>query len=94
MMRIYCRTNVYQMHDFFLKYHGTTYYLFTQKFRRGVDNYYSNGVLLDKAIDHSLGKSDCAVHRTMEKLRMFIRYVEKENDIIVLKKTRRKKQAA
>lgn len=95
MMKIYCKRNEYsQDHDFYLMDRNTTYYIFSQKFRKGVEDYYKNGVLLNKAIDHSACKKDCAVHRTMEKLKLYIRYIEKENGIIVFNKTRKKQTAA
>lgn len=93
MVKIVCRKNNY-MHDFFVVTGGVYYYLFTQKFRRGVDEFYHYDLPLGKAISHGCGKGDRAIHRTMDKLRMYIKYIEKENDIIILKETRKKKSAA
>ena len=93
MVKIVCRQNGY-MHDFFVITDGVRYYLFTQKFRRGVDEFYRMAMPLGKAIKHGCGKGDRAIHRTMDKLRIYIKYIEKENDIIILEETRRKKKAA
>ena len=84
----YKKTNA--NHDFFMSVDGKEYYLFTQQQRKGVGDFYKGRVPLDRAINHGIGRKDYAIHRTMDKIMMQIRYVEKENDIKVLRKTRRK----
>ena len=73
---IYSKTTDKGQQSFFLVVNGQEYYLFTQKFYRGVKNYFQNKVLLSKAIDFSSANNDTALLRTMEKLPAHIRYVE------------------
>lgn len=70
----------------YLKTNGKEYYLFSQKYRRSVNEYYSTPLTIDRALDFSYGAGH-AVRRTMEKLRAYIPYVEKEYGISVLDKT-------
>lgn len=87
---IYCRTTDKGVHSFYLSSNGTSYYLFSQDYRRGVNAYYRKGVLLDRALDYGRSDNDVAVIRTMGKLPSYIRYIEKEYGIQVLKKTAKK----
>lgn len=70
----------------YLKTNGKEYYLFSQNYRRSVKEYYSTPITVDRALDFSYGDGH-AVRRTMEKLRTYIPYVEKEYGINVLDKT-------
>ena len=78
-------------HQFFLDVDGKKHYLFQQDYRRGVDTFFSKSVRLDTAIDFSRCHRDKALMRTMEKILMYIKYVEKQDDIAVLGRTIRKK---
>ena len=89
MTSIYYKPNK-EYHDFFLSEEGKEYYLFTQKKRKGVGDFYKGGMPLDRAINHSFGKRDTAIHRTMDKIILYIKYVEKENGIPILRKTKKK----
>lgn len=79
------------MHNFYMEQDGIQYYLFTQKFKKGVDEFFRNGVTLEKAQNRKKAKGDSAILRTMDKLPMYIRYAEKENGITALKRTAQKK---
>ena len=92
MKKIIC-TRRGDFHDFYMVVDETRYYLFSQKYRKGVDRFYRNGTTLDKGIKHGIGISDQAIHRTMDKLKRQIRYIETENEIAVLNKTIRKTSA-
>jgi hypothetical protein len=70
----------------YLKTNGKEYYLFSQNYRRSVKEYYSTPITVDLALDFSYARGH-AVRRTMEKLRSYIPYVEKEYGISVLNKT-------
>jgi len=92
MTKIYCKEKI-GVHEFYIKVDREEYYLFSQKYRRGVDNYYKSGVLLNKGICHGIGKTDCSIHRTMDKIRRHIRYLENEYDIAILDQTKMKATA-
>ena len=73
-------------HSFYLSFNGNDYFLFTQKYRVSNKDYFGNKVFLDDALNHSLSKSH-SVRKTMTKLIPYIRYVEQEYGIEVLRKT-------
>lgn len=87
---IYCRTTAKGIHSFYLKSNGSEYFLFNQDYRKGVNEYYKFGVDIDRAADFSKSKFDSAVMHTMSKIYMYVRYIEKEYDIQVLRQTIKK----
>ena len=87
---ISCTVGSYGKHCFFLNIGAHSYFLFSQNYRRGVNNYFRTGVRLDEALDVCRSKGDCAIIRTMEKLPSYIRYVEREYGITVLRATARR----
>ena len=90
---IICRPTDTGMHSFYLTTGNASYFLFSQHFRCGVNRYFSDGVRLDEAMDFSRAKGDSAIIRTMEKLPSHIRYIEREYDIEILRKTARRNAA-
>ena len=92
MTIIFCRTTE-KKHDFYVRTKGKDYYLFSQKRRKSVGEFYEKGVMLDKAINHGIGRTDWAIHHTMDKLIPHIRYIESENKISILRKTKNRKAA-
>ena len=63
------------------------YYLFSQRYRMCVEDYYGAGIPLNKAIDYSKCRRNHVIAKTMEKLRIWIRYVEKDFEIAIMDKT-------
>jgi len=90
--RIYCRTAQKGTHSFYVSVMNKEYFLFSQDFRQGVQAYYENGVRLDEATDYSKAHNDSAIKRTMTKLPLFIRYVEKEYGVIIYEKKAEKRK--
>lgn len=88
--RIYCKWTDCGVHSFYLVASGQEYFLFCQSYRKGVQKYYGNGVSVDAALDFSRAHRDGAIERTMTKLPMYIRYIEKEYEIEVLEQTKRR----
>lgn len=87
---IYCEPTARGVYTFFLVVNGKEYYLFSQNYRKGVHAYYSKGVSLTQAVNYSKTHNDSALIRTMSKLPMYIKYVEKEYGIEVLERTKKK----
>jgi len=85
-IKIYCKPTAKGVHSFYLVDGQNEYYLFSQAYRKGVAAYYRDGVLIDKATQHSKARGDTAVLRTMDKLPVYIRYLEKEQGIKVLRR--------
>ena len=55
---IFCRPTDKGVHTFYLNANGTEYYLFHQNYRKGVSEYYSNGVSINEAINFGRSKKD------------------------------------
>ena len=87
MCGIYCKPTAKGVHSFYVRHtDGNDYYLFSQPYRQGVSSYFRNCVSLDNALDKGKARHDTAVLRTMEKLPMYLRYVEKEQGIKIFRK--------
>lgn len=89
---IYCETTAKGVQSFFINANGETHFLFSQNFRRGVKDYFERGVRIDEAINFKRANGNSAIIHTMEKLPTYIRYVESEYGMEVLKRTARKNQ--
>ena len=90
---IYCKTVSEGVQSFFVSCDGRSHYLFSQGYRKGVKDYFGRGVTVDRALDFSRACGDHAVIRTMEKLPSYIRYVEREYGIEVLRRTVKRGEA-
>lgn len=90
--RICCRTTDKGEHSFYLMADNQEYYLFRQAYRKGVHTFFANGIRLDDAYDYSKAKRDNAIIHTLSKLPLYIKYIESEYGIAVLKQTQRKQQ--
>lgn len=91
---IYCEPTSRGVHSFFLITSGSEYFLFSQDYRKGVQEYFSKGVRIEAATDFSKSHGDNAIIKTMAKIPMYIKYVEKENGIEVLEQTKKKNRQA
>ena len=89
---IYCETTAKGVQSFFINANGETHFLFSQNFRRGVKDYFERGVRIDEAINFKRANGNSAIIHTMEKLPAYIRYVEREYGMEVLRRTVRKNQ--
>jgi hypothetical protein len=89
---IYCETTAQGIQSFYITTNGETHFLFSQNFKRGVKDYFERGVMVDEAINFKRANGNSAIIRTMEKLPAYIRYVEREYGMEVLRKTARKNQ--
>lgn len=87
---VYCLTTDKGVQTFYLEACGETHYLFSQNYRRGVKKYFGQGVHIDAAMDFSRAHNNTAILNTMRKLLSYIKYIEKEYCIEVLRKTARK----
>lgn len=65
-------------------------YLFSQPRRKGVEEYFSVGLRLERATNHAKAHGDTALLRTMDKIPVYIRRAEKEEGIEILEKTKEK----
>ena len=87
---IYCKPTDKGVHSFYLIMGSDEFYLFSQSYRKGVEEYYGRGVRIDEAIKYSRAHRDSAIIRTMDKIPMYVKYVEREYDIRVLDSTKKR----
>ncbi len=83
---VYCEHNNYDTIDFYVEHNHKKYYLFTQRWRRGIVNYFQNKVTVTRSLDKTYAMSDRALCDTMNKLPMYLRYLEREQGIVLLDK--------
>ena len=88
--KIYCETEKHGVHSFYLVTEGREYFLFNQNYRKGVQEYYNKGVPISLAINRSKSHNNSALVRTMTKLPMYIRYIEKEYGIEIFEQTKKR----
>ena len=89
-IKVYCQTTARGIHSFFLKKDSADYYLFSQNYRKGVHKYYSRSVSFDEAIDFSRSKQDSAILHTMEKIKIYTKYIEKQYNVTICKKSQKR----
>ena len=89
---VQCRVTDKGIHSFYIKTEQGTYFLFNQNYRKGVSEYFQRGVVLDDALNCSKCYYNTALVNTKKKLAPYIKYIEKEYNIVILEKTRKKKR--
>lgn len=87
---IYCKPTDKGVHSFYLLVGTEEFYLFSQAYRKGVDEYYGKGVRIDESMKYSRAHNDSAIIKTMDKIPMYVKYIEKEYGIEVLEKTKKR----
>ena len=87
--KIYCRTVAKGRQAFYLEANSKEYFLFEQDFRSSNKKMYRNSISICE-VRKLKSHASTAVRHTAEKLIPYIKYVEKEYGIAVLKKTKNK----
>ena len=87
---IFCEITAKGIYTFYLLTNGQRYYLFNQDYRKGVQEYFGKGVLINEAMNYSRSHNDKAVAKTMSKIPMYVKYIEKEYAIEVFKQTKKR----
>ncbi len=87
---IYCKPTAKGIHSFYLMVGTEEFFLFSQAYRKGVEEYYGRGVRIDESMKYSRAHNDSAITRTMDKIPMYVKYIEKEYAIEVLEQTKKR----
>ena len=87
---VYCKPTSKGVHSFYLLIGSEEFFLFSQAYRKGVEEYYGRCVHFDESMNYSKAHNDSAVIRTMKKIPMYVKYVEKEYAIEVLEQTKKR----
>ena len=94
--KIYCYPTKKGVHSFYLIHEGEKIWLFNQAYKKSVNRYFRDGRTIDEALKAYKVRSrdgiqkDFALRKTAQKLPLYLRYVEKEYDIQVMEKTKRR----
>lgn len=84
--KIYCTKSAQGINSFFVQQGSKSYFLFNQRYRKSVANYFENGVCLNDTMHFGKICNNVAIAHTMEKLPAYIRYVEKEYELSIYNK--------
>ena len=88
---VFCKTTAKATQSFFVKVGGRDYFLFQQDFRKSNKEFFRNGVGVH-AINNYSRVHSTVVRKTLDKLPSYIRYIEKEYDVAIYEKTKRKEK--
>ena len=91
---IYCTSPKKGELNFYLRYNGTSYYLFQQPYRKSVCAFFERGFYLDDAFNYSRAKRNPRIVKTISKLPFAIHYIESEYGVTVLERTRKRRNQA
>ena len=89
--KITCRTTAKDTQTFYVNINGKEYFLFNQEYRKSVKEHFWNGITINQINDYSNVKSN-AVKRTLDKLPSYIHYIEKEYDVAIYERTKKKSE--
>ena len=89
--KITCRTTAKDTQTFYVNVNGKEYFLFNQEYRKSVKEHFWNGITINQINDYSNVKSN-AVKRTLDKLPSYIHYIEKEYDVAIYERTKKKQK--
>ena len=64
--------------DFYLVMNGESYYLFTEKYSKGVFQYFQQERLEKEILEFRGWRKNPRLNKTIEKIPMYVRYVMKE----------------
>ena len=87
---IYCKTTNNGVHSFYLLVGNEKFFLSSLVYRKGVENYYGKGVRSDESMKYSRAHNDFAITKTTDKIPMYVKYVEKEYNIEIFERTKRR----
>ena len=87
---IYCEISKGGSHSFYLCVNGQDYSLFSQEYRKGVNEYFSKGVSLKDSTNYAKTHKDSTLLKTMTKIPVYIKYIEKEYGIYVFEQTKKR----
>ena len=91
-VKVFCKTTGKGKQTFYLTAGGGIYYLFTQDYRVSVKDYFKGGVSINELFNGT-GRNNMALCKTKEKVTNYIKYIEKEFDLCLLKSTAKKLNA-
>ncbi len=64
--------------DFYMRDRGTTYYLFSQPFSKGVYDYFRNGRCANEILSFNKWRTNKRLNKTIERIPSMVHYVQNE----------------
>ncbi len=87
---IYCKTTAKGIQSFYIEIGAKRYYLFSQRYYVGVRNFFVGGRQLNE-LSNACKNVNMAVRRTAEKMSTYLKYVEKEYNVVIYDKRDKRK---
>ena len=87
--KVICRKTNEDTLTFFVSVNGKEYFLFNQEYRQSVKEYFKNGLDMRSISKYSNAYSQ-VVQKILDKLPPYIHYIEKEYEIAIFEKTKKK----
>lgn len=75
--------------SFYAVQNGTSYYIFSRRYRQALHEYFRNGVAVRDLFSDSRAKRNAAIMNVLDQLKTHLRYAEKEYDISLMDERRR-----
>ncbi len=89
---IYCEISGKGEHSFYLKANNEKYFLFRQNYRKSVQKYFMRGIRIEEIGNFSRCHKDYSIIRTLDKLPIYIKYLEKEYRLVLLNQTKKRNE--
>ena len=89
--KVFCEVSRQGVHSLYLLFEGKRYFLFSQNYRKSVQDFFTKPVPLNETMNFSKAHHDTALIKTFSKISIYGQYVEKEQGIEVYEKTKKKK---
>ena len=96
--KVYCKSTDKGTHSFYLVHNSEEIWLFNQNYRKSVQDYFGRGRTIDESIkaykvrSRDGARKDRALRRTATKIPLYLKYIEKEYEIQVMEKTKRRRK--
>ena len=88
--KVFCKEMERGWLTFYVTAQGKEYFLFRQTFKKTVKDYFQNGIGVHAVGSFAAARGE-AVKKTLEKLPLYLKYVEKEYQVQIYEKCNEKK---
>ncbi len=87
--KVICRTTNEDTLAFYVSVNGKEYFLFNQEYKRSIKEHFKSGLDIHAVGNYSSVRSQ-SVQKILDKLPAYIHYIEKEYDVAIFEKTKKK----
>ena len=90
--KVICKNLDWGTHVFYVVVNGKEYFLFSQDYKRTVEEFFKHGININELNNYSIAHSS-AVRKTLDKIPLYLHYVEKEFGVEIYTKTNNNKSS-